>query len=220
MTPMWIWSLGRYFMKENPHVTIPTASVFISLAVTMIPVALGALLGYFKPRIAYRVTWCLKPFTVLMGIIFIGGGIYVYWFALIRISWRVVLACILIPIVGYIAGYTAAMLFKQKQPRAISISLEIGFQNFSLATLMLSTSLQHPELEFAGVVPILYSLCSAVLPVVFYWTLSGYMFYEKYRGSTCNEDDVIESGKGLMDNPADAEVECGTNSEGERSNRY
>ena len=46
----------------------------------------------------------LKPFTALIGVFFVGVGLYVYWVPMNSVSGISILGCTLLPIVGYILG--------------------------------------------------------------------------------------------------------------------
>ncbi len=163
MTPLWIWALGRYFYG-HASTQIPVTNVFASLAVVTVPVGIGLLVGHFKPQRAAQIAWCLKPFTGLIGAVFIVLGTYVYWYALVRVTWRTLLACTVVPFVGYCIGAGAGKLFRQEKRQWITIALETGFQNLALSMLILETSLSPPDSDLAGVVPICYSFLSAALP--------------------------------------------------------
>ena len=199
MTPFWMWLLGRHYTESHHHLKIPVANVFASLAVVTVPVSLGVLLHHFKPKMAGKVAWGLKPATGIIGATFLGFGTYVYWFALIRSTWQTLVACSCVPFCGYVIGITAGKIFKQSNKKAVTISLETGFQNLALAMFMISTSMQPPESDFAGVIPITYTYLSATFPIVAFLAFSMYKQVKQYM----DRMKVVE-----LDNVADTQGEA------------
>ena len=163
MTPFWLWALGRFFTDGSTKLGIPVTNVFASLAIVVIPVLLGVLMANLKPNWARKLTKVLKPFIICTGLIFVMFGTYVYWYAFIRVTWRTALACVITPLQGYMIGLVVALIFRQDRARAITISLETGFQNMALALMMLRISLPLPEADIAGVIPICYMFLSSGL---------------------------------------------------------
>ena len=193
LTPAWIWGLGRYFNRGDTRFTIPVQNVFASLAVVMIPVIVGLAITHFRPQIGARIAWCLKPFTGLVGVVFIGMGIYVYYYAFVRVTWQTLVACASLALIGYTFGLFFARLFRQAWPQCVTIALETGFQNMALATIMLQISLPLPESDIAGVIPILYTFISAGYPSTIF---SVYWPYKRMRTSRTrkNSVDLMDDG--------------------------
>jgi hypothetical protein len=179
MTPLWIWGLGRFFMGDNPNIKIPITSVFSSLAVVTIPVMVGLVVRRLKPGAAEKIAWCLKPFTGVIGAVFLSMGVYVYYSALVRVTWDILVACIVVPVCGYTIGALAGKVCRQSRPRWITISLETGFQNLALSLMIIGTSLEQPESDLAGVVPICYTFLSASIPTLLFIIK---FFYRIHKG--------------------------------------
>ena len=133
-------------------------------------------------------------------------GTWVYYYALAELPWQTIAACTLVPFCGYTLGIGAAQIFKQSRDQTITIALETGFQNLALAMFMISTSLDPPESDFAGVVPVCYTYMASILPVI---AVVGHLV--NMAGKTCHsanipEDDVTEM--------ANSECSTGTGKEG------
>ena len=204
-----MWSLGRFFYGDNPNLKIPVINVFSSLAIVVIPVAAGVVLRHCKRKVADKFAWLLKPMTGLMAVVFLGLGIYVYYYALVRIEWQLLVACTIVPFCGYVIGLTAGFLGKQTRKRSVTISLETGFQNLALALFMLETSLSPPESDFAGVVPICYSFISAAFPAVAFIALYTGRFIQRLLGKR-KEEDLVP--KELADTSQDTNISIISNS--------
>ena len=166
MTPFWIWSLGRFYTEGNPRVTIPVRNVMMTLAAMVVPVSIGILINHFRPAWGKKLAWCLKPLIALVGILFMVFGYFTFYPIVIRASWNTVVACIILPILGYICGYLAGKFIVRDTKKAATISLETGFQNMALAMLMLNVSLPSPESDLAGVIPLLYSCLCPIAPMI------------------------------------------------------
>ena len=191
LTPLWMWGLGRFFIEHSSRLRIPIINVFSSLAAVVVPVTTGVLFTYFKPKMGAKISLLLKPFTAIIGVTFLGLGVYVYYYALARVTWQLLVACLLVPFCGYSIGLLAGYIGGQWKKRAVTISLETGFQNLALALFMINTSLEPPESDFAGVVPILYSFLSSTFPAVTFISLWLYTAVKKRIGKRSDQLDLV-----------------------------
>ncbi len=62
----------------------------------------------FRPQWAARVARLVKPFTGVIGVFYVGMGIYVYWDAMTSLDGSSIWATILLPFLGYIIGTVVA----------------------------------------------------------------------------------------------------------------
>ena len=167
MTPFWLWALGRFFTGGNAsRVRIPVVNVLISLSIVVVPVLLGVFIAHFAPKVSRVIIKLLRPFIVIMGLSFVGLGVYVYWYALSMATFKIFAAAMLVPFFGYLLGALIPFLFRLESRKVVTISIETGFQNISLALMMLRISLPVPEADFAGVLPIMYMFLGSLIPVI------------------------------------------------------
>lgn len=80
----------------------------------------------------------------------------------ITTQFKVIAAGLGLPTLGYLFGGLVAKLFKQANADALTIGIETGFQNVSLAILFLSFILDQPMADLTVVVPIAIGLLGAI----------------------------------------------------------
>ncbi|CAH1779452.1 unnamed protein product [Owenia fusiformis] len=165
MTPLWMWILGRLYMDDT-RVNIPAQNAIISVAAVVVPVVIGVIVNHFKPRVGAIIVKLLRPWVVLFIIVFLALLPVAFRFSFSFVTWRIVLATFLTPLVGFILGAVIALIFKQPLKQIITISLETGMQNMQLSVVMIGISLPQPESDMATTVPIMYMLIG-IMP----WTV-------------------------------------------------
>lgn len=163
-TPFWLWALSRFIIDDGAKIEIPVVNVFTSLAAVIVPVLIGVLLTNFAEKVSNVIEKYLKPFIVLIGLVFLSFGIYVFYYALQVATWKEYVAVILLSSIGYILGTTMGFVFKQGRDKAITIGLETGFQNMALSLLMIQLTYDSPESDLAGIAPVIYMFAGALIP--------------------------------------------------------
>ena len=145
-----------YFMGETREVAVPVLQTIIQIVgITIVPVTIGMLLRRFKPGFADRME---KPARVGSAAIFvlILAGVIAANIEVIRehfISLSGVTASL--NIIMMLIGYASARLLQLKAPQALSISIESGIQNGTLAIVIATSILRRGDMAVA---PGIYSL--------------------------------------------------------------
>lgn len=132
-------------------------SIFLSLLLVVIPVAIGATIKEYKPKVAYYVEKGGSIFGVLaiIAAITLGGIINSHMF---RSGWQVYLLCFLVPFLGIGIGHILARCARQPERIARTISWETGIQNSSLTITIITFAFDQPVLSDVLLIPLLYSL--------------------------------------------------------------
>ncbi len=129
---------------------------------TLLPIGIGmALKGFLPDRVA-RIQPYLQPLsTALLATILIVIFV-INWQLLIEQFWRFAPVAVALTTIAGVAGYAAARVAGLDRADRFTISIEVGFQNISLAQLIAATILGRPELgllaaiyPFANWVPLL-----------------------------------------------------------------
>ena len=77
MMPFWLWLLSGFFLNESSNVQVPFLDIALSLIFLTIPIGIGQLIRYFRPKMASFITdKFIKPFSfciilLLWGVSFI-----------------------------------------------------------------------------------------------------------------------------------------------------
>ena len=150
------------FMSNDTIIQLPYATIFLKiLLITVVPVALGMLVRYYKKNFAIRMENPVKiASVVLMTAIIIGAVITnrdQLSTALPIIGPAVIGLNVLTMLLGFLSGRLLKLNIKQQ----VSISIECGIQNGSLALAIVGMALtQYKEL---ALVPATYGVLMFVI---------------------------------------------------------
>ena len=114
--------------------------------------------------------WLSKVSSLVMltFVVTFGSAANLYVFRLI--TWRTVLAGLLLPWTGYGLAYGVAWLAGRDARDRLTIAIETGIQNGGIAILVLRFSLGEPESDLTLVMPICVMLFTSVpLWALFIW---------------------------------------------------
>ncbi|CAH1778538.1 unnamed protein product [Owenia fusiformis] len=167
MTPFWMWVFSRLYVADV-RVHIPIVNVLASVAVVVLPVAVGVIVNHFKPNVGAIIVKLVRPWIALIAIAFATLVPLAFHYIFTLVTWQIFLACFLTPVLGSIIGATVAAIFKQELPKITTISLETGMQNLQLALVMIGISLSQPESDMATTMPMMYTLVG-IIP----WVIIG-----------------------------------------------
>ena len=144
--------------------------MFISIVqIVIVPIALGLFINYKFPKFAEELKDYLPAISSIAICLIIGGVLGANKEAIMTTSWIIlmviILQYILAMIIGLIVSYLSGMKFKQ----AITIAIELAFQNSGLSTSLAKT--HFPNLALATVPGALYSVwqnfAGAILAFIF-----------------------------------------------------
>ncbi|PHN02886.1 bile acid:sodium symporter [Flavilitoribacter nigricans DSM 23189 = NBRC 102662] len=159
-----------YFGSGNgTPIEMPVLSTILQITViTVIPISIGMIIRRFRPGFSDRME---RPMRIASTVIFILVFIAVVAanFSMIGDSMkRVGLVTLLLNIATMGLGYLTARLFRLKLKNAISITIESGIQNGTLAFVIATTILLNIEMAIPTVA---YSIWMFVTGGVLMWQL-------------------------------------------------
>lgn len=142
-----------HFMGTTTTLELPLMKTVIQiLGITVVPVSIGMFINYRFPNFAKKMD---KPTRIASTIIFVVIVIGIvlanldvmekYFFQLGWIS-------LLLNIITMSLGFFTAKFFKLNLPQSISISIESGIQNGTLAIVIATSILKQPELSIPAAV--------------------------------------------------------------------
>ncbi|MGM0579028.1 MAG: bile acid:sodium symporter family protein [Myxococcota bacterium] len=145
-----------YFMGESQEVSVPLSLTMGQImGITIVPVSLGMLIRRFKPGFADRME---RPARVGSAVIFsvILVGVIAANTDVLREHFLSLSGVTATLNVGMMAiGYGSARLLRLRTPQALSISIESGIQNGTLAIVIATSILGHADMAVPGAI---YSL--------------------------------------------------------------
>lgn len=146
----------QYFMQHGEYVPLPVFRTMLSvLIITLIPVAIGMIIRNKSPKFAAKMD---KPVKVMSGILLILVILAAVFNdrEILGSSFRqagpVALA---LNVSMMLIGYFTPRLFGLQLPQRITISVESGIQNGTLAIAICATLLHNPTMTIS---PAIYSL--------------------------------------------------------------
>lgn len=167
LMPLWMHTLGRQ-IAGTATPAVPFLNLIVSLVALTLPLGLGLLIQYKRPKWAQVAERIVRPFSVAILLVALVIGTYSYWYIVTLITLMDVVAASVVVVAGFLFGATMAWLFRLKSKQIIAVSLETAIQNGPLAIVILTFSLPEPSGDLAVVpVVVLVTLASAILLTIF-----------------------------------------------------
>ncbi|MBO0590065.1 bile acid:sodium symporter family protein [Cellulophaga sp. E16_2] len=117
----------------------PRAMMKLVFLLLGVPLVLGMIVNYFKPKIAKRIAKVLKIVSLLFFIILIFLALYknriIFLDYIFYVFWIVVLH----NLIAFITGFSIAKLFRLSVENTRTITIETGIQNSGLGLLLIFT---------------------------------------------------------------------------------
>lgn len=144
------------FLDRSQLIELDTIqTIFQIFSIVVLPIGIGMLIRYFKPSFAEKMQRPVKIFSaIVLAIIIIGLVIKERenFFAYFKDAG---LATLVLNVATMLVGYFSAIIFKVNREQAISISVESGIQNGTLAITIAVILLGNTAFAIA---PAVYSL--------------------------------------------------------------
>lgn len=167
LMPLWMHTLGRQIAGTGTP-AVPFLNLIVSLVALTLPLGLGLLIQYKRPKWAQVAERIVRPFSVAILLVALVIGTYSYWYIVTLITLMDVVAASVVVVAGFLFGATMAWLFRLTSKQIIAVSLETAIQNGPLAIVILTFSLPEPSGDLAVVpVVVLVTLASAILLTIF-----------------------------------------------------
>ncbi|GAU94752.1 hypothetical protein RvY_06473-2 [Ramazzottius varieornatus] len=193
--PFWLFTLGSTLFRDL-KIRIPFANILSSLLALVIPLAIGVAIRRWKPTWADFARKLIRPFTILMMLFIFTFGIYANLYMFQVMTWRTLLAGLIVPWCGYVFGATLALISKRSKEQIIAIAVETGVQNTGIAIVLLRSSLPQPDADLASVVPVCGSIM-LFIPLFLWWiglTVKNKLDSKKEVHHVSTEDPSVEDG--------------------------
>lgn len=144
------------FSNESLAVSVDALTMIKQLTViVLIPVTLGMLIKHKFGRFASRMEKPVKIASAIIFILVVVGITYTIRDVFMSYLSEAGLPAILLNICTMTIGFLLAVLFKLNKKQAISISIETGIQNATLAITLATIALNNAEFS---IVPAIYGL--------------------------------------------------------------
>lgn len=101
-----------------------------------IPLILGMLIREYKPILADKLSKILRPFSVIVLIVFIAGAFFENRYIFVDYAHYVLFAVITLNIIGYVFGFYFSKFVGLSYENQKTLSIETGIQNSGLGLLL------------------------------------------------------------------------------------
>ncbi len=144
------------FMGTDAALQLPILKTIIQIAViTLIPVSLGMLLNYYKPKVAAKLEKIVKWLSLSFLGLIIFGLLLKERANILPFFLQVGGVTLSLNLITMFLGYAIATLAKLDEKSVKAIAVEVGIQNGTLAITIASTLLNTPSMAIPAAI---YSL--------------------------------------------------------------
>lgn len=192
MMPLWIFTLGQVIFDQD-RLGVPYSRIAMFAFGLVIPLAVGFLIQKYLPRVTKIMVRILKPFSALLILFIVIFGIVTNLYLFELFTWKILVAGLGLPWIGYVCGWLAAYVFKQPPSDALAISIETGIQNTGIAIFLLRFSLGQPEADLTTVVPVAVAIMTPVPLLLMYIYHKCSARWNKKEETLSLEDDKMVS---------------------------
>lgn len=154
MMPLNLWIYGRSLETED--LVIPYEKLALSLVSVTSPVAVGMIIRWKAPRVAYYITKVGSYTGIVIVIICIVLEVIVFPNMFTGVPGRLYGTVLCLPFIGLTLGYVLAWVFRQNMKVRKTISIECGVQNVPTALTIISLSFPVELQEDIILLPWLY----------------------------------------------------------------
>ncbi|VDO77603.1 unnamed protein product [Schistosoma margrebowiei] len=181
--PFLLFVYGRFFIDVT-RIQIPYFYVFLQLLQIAIPALLGLGLRIWKPNFAMKFSKLVGPLFKFQIVFFLTVGVYINWslFRLLGAFPLLVLICALLPWLGFCISSLFVFILRKPFQSIITVALETGIQNISIAILVLLYIMPKPTGELGAIMPI---AVADLTPIPLYIIYSSMLIKRK----CCNQQE-------------------------------
>ncbi len=150
------YALEHFTSQTGTPIELPILDTILQIMViTVIPISIGMIIRRFKPGFSDRMERPMRIASTVIFLIILAAVIYANKELVIPSMKSSGLAALLLNICTMALGYFTARLLKLKLEQAISITIESGIQNGTLAIVIATNIIVNSEMSIP---PIAYSL--------------------------------------------------------------
>ena len=154
------------FLPGQPELGVQFAKAVEVFAIVLLPVLLGMLVRWWKPRFAEAMDKPVRIASMIILAVVIAGAVVANWALLVANVGQLALITVLFCALSLAVGFFVPRLFRVEPRQAVASSFEIGIHNATLAIVIAQTVLGSMEM----------SLPAAVYGVLMFFIALGWGF--------------------------------------------
>nr|XP_045626299.1 ileal sodium/bile acid cotransporter-like [Procambarus clarkii] len=154
--PAWVYALAATIFDEGNFERLPYGTMVGMVVGLLAPCMVGILIRRYMPKTAHFLKKLLTPIAVIFILVFSTFGVYVNLYIFYYFTWKVMLAGVALPGLGFIFGGLLAKMIGRPWQEVLAISIETGIQNSGLAIGVIKVALEKysPLGDVTAVVPV------------------------------------------------------------------
>ncbi|KAK0170957.1 hypothetical protein PV328_008733 [Microctonus aethiopoides] len=158
--PLWIFTLGKYILDKGEH-DVPYVHIGSMAIGLIIPLAIGYFIQRKFPNLCRIMVRIMKPFSVILILFIVIFAIVTNLYLFKLFSWRIIVAGMGLPWLGFICGSIIMAICRQPQGAIRAIAIETGIQNTGIAIFLLRF-MGQPDADLTTVIPV---SCAVMTPI-------------------------------------------------------
>lgn len=159
-----------FLLEESQQFSIPIVKTILQLVViTILPVGAGMIVHKQFPGFAAKAQKPVKIFSIVFLFIIIAGIVAKNWDDMAGFFIQTGLASFTLNVMSLLAGYFIAKSMRLEKAQTISIGIEVGIQNGTLALVVAGTLIGNPIMTIPAVT---YSLLMFITGGIFGWIVN------------------------------------------------
>eukprot|EP00088_Acartia_fossae_P016120 TRINITY_DN18992_c0_g1_i1.p1 TRINITY_DN18992_c0_g1~~TRINITY_DN18992_c0_g1_i1.p1 ORF type:complete len:263 (-),score=28.32 TRINITY_DN18992_c0_g1_i1:142-930(-) len=164
LSTLWIWALGSQILGDSAEINIPYLQIFLTIISLVIPICLGMVFKWKKPKLAGKLRRFSKPVFLCFILVSVAFGIYINRTFFVLVEGRHVLCGIMLSLSGFIIGALAAFFARLNKEQIIAVSIETAVQNPAVAFLVMQGGEIESPYSDIGSLPVICYIGFAVGP--------------------------------------------------------
>lgn len=180
------------FMGDASAFSLPVLDTLLNIVfIVLLPAFLGVLLREWQPKWVARTERVVKAVNILLlgsvfAIKFFAGSKHggVSWTA--EEIWNILPSVLLLNVLAWFLGYFGARAFRLPNESALTVGIEVGLQNTTLALLVAGTLLQNDAMTKPALVYALFS----------FWTTLIFSYAMRRKGEALTgKDELVKTSE-------------------------
>jgi BASS family bile acid:Na+ symporter len=167
------FSLEYFGSKSDSTIKLPILDTIIQIfGITVLPITIGMFIRRFKTKFAIKMEKTMRLASTLIFIAVFMTAVAVNFNLIGQAMKEIGIVTMLLTVLTLGLGYMTSKLFKLNQKAAISISIETGIQNGTLAFVIATSILKNTEMSIP-----------TVAYVIWMYTASGILMWKLSKNS-------------------------------------
>ena len=180
-------------------IRVPFLGLVRSLALVVIPYAIGICISHYSSKTRLLVERLVKPMMLFFLIFFLIFGTIVNWYLIKLVDLHTTLTAPLLPYLGFLIGALFAWICGLSWTHVKTVGIEAGIQNHGIAFMIIFYSFPQPYAAKAIVVPLVVAFLTTKPFWIIYIIRSQLIKYKKKNELNTNKDLIsIENNNGKL----------------------